>query len=80
MCLAVPMEVLDIDGQTAWCSVGGVRRAVSLFIMPPGSVAPGDVVIVHVGYAIQKLVRHEASTTWELIDQMHATQQPDQHA
>ncbi|UVW27418.1 HypC/HybG/HupF family hydrogenase formation chaperone [Massilia sp. H6] len=57
-----------------------MHRAVSLFIMSPGTVAPGDFVIVHVGYAIQKLVAHEASTTWELIDKMHGTLPPDQHA
>lgn len=65
------MQVLQTDGVTACCIAGGaIRREVSLFLMPPGSVAAGDFVIVHVGYAIQKLVASEARTTWQLLDEL----------
>lgn len=70
MCLAIPMQVVELDGHTARCTAGGVRREVSLYLLPPGSVAAGDFVIVHVGYAIQKLAAEEALTTWELLDKM----------
>jgi hydrogenase expression/formation protein HypC len=74
------MQVLEVDGHTACCSAGGIARVVSLYLLPPGSITPGDYVVVHVGYAIQKIVAHEAETTWELIDQMHAADMPEQDA
>lgn len=70
MCLAIPMQIVELDGQTACCTAGGVRREVSLYLLPPGSVAAGDFVIVHVGYAIQKLGAQDALTTWEMLDRM----------
>jgi hydrogenase expression/formation protein HypC len=70
MCLAIPMRIIELDGQTACCEAGGVRREVSLYLLPPGLVEPGDFVIVHVGYAIQKLAAHEATTTWDMLDRM----------
>ncbi|WP_306398145.1 HypC/HybG/HupF family hydrogenase formation chaperone [Telluria beijingensis] len=80
MCLAVPMEVLKIEDGTAWCSASGIRRAVSLYLLPSDAVAPGDFVLVHVGYAIQKIVAHEARTTWELIDRMQGVEIPKRDA
>ncbi|MEH6435995.1 HypC/HybG/HupF family hydrogenase formation chaperone [Massilia sp. DD77] len=68
MCLAIPMQVVALDGQTACCEAGGVRREVSLYLLPPGSVDAGDFVIVHVGYAIQTVAADEALGTWELLD------------
>ncbi|WP_020653159.1 HypC/HybG/HupF family hydrogenase formation chaperone [Massilia niastensis] len=70
MCLAIPMRVDELDGQTARCTASGIKREVSLYLLPPGSVEPGDFVIVHVGYAIQKIVAHEAQTIWEMLDRM----------
>lgn len=72
MCLAIPMQVCETDGLTARCSANGVEREVSLYLLPHGAVAPGDYVIVHVGYAIQKIAAQEAQTTWELMDEMLA--------
>ena len=63
------MEVIAVDGQTARCGAQGIERDVSLFLLPEGSVAVGDSVLVHVGYAIQKMSREEARSTWELYDQ-----------
>ena len=81
MCLAIPMEIVDTDGTTASCvSSGGVRREVSLYLLPPGSVVTGDFVIVHVGYAIQKLVPCDALTTWQMLDRMKELDGEDRHA
>jgi hydrogenase expression/formation protein HypC len=56
MCLGIPMEVLTVDGYLARCSAQGVEREVNLFMMQDDEpVVPGDFVMVHVGYAIQKL-------------------------
>ena len=63
-----------MDGYNARCTAKGVEREVSLFMMQDEPVAPGDHVIVHVGYAIQKVSAEDARTTWELFDQMLAAE------
>ncbi len=71
MCLAIPMQISQIDGCTARCTVQGVQRDVSLFLLQDEGVEVGDCVLVHVGYAIQKISTDEAQTRWELFEQMH---------
>ncbi|MGA7801639.1 MAG: HypC/HybG/HupF family hydrogenase formation chaperone [Gammaproteobacteria bacterium] len=73
MCLAIPMQVNAVDGFIAHCEAKGVQRDVSLFLLQDQTVAQGDFVMVHVGYAIQKLTAQEARSAWELYDQMLAT-------
>lgn len=73
MCLAIPMQVVAIDGFTASCEAKGVQRDVSLFMMQNEPVAPGDFVMVHVGYAIQKVTPQEARSAWELYDEALGT-------
>lgn len=70
MCLGIPMEVLAVDGYLARCAAQGVEREVSLFMMQDEPVAAGDFVMVHVGYAIQKMTQQEARSAWELFDEM----------
>jgi len=70
MCLAIPMQVMLTDGAIARCSANGIEREVSLYLMPPDSVVPGDFVIVHVGYAIQKVSREDAESMWETVGSM----------
>lgn len=70
MCLAIPMRVDAIDGYIARCSVRGVLRDVSLFMLEEGSVAVGDSVLVHVGYAIQVISDDEARATWQVFDEV----------
>jgi hydrogenase expression/formation protein HypC len=72
MCLGIPMQIEAIDGYNARCSAKGVTREVSLFLLQDEPMAPGDYVIVHVGYAIQKMTEQEAHSTWELLDEMLA--------
>jgi len=72
MCLGIPMRIEQIDGSTARCSAKGVERSVSLFLLEGLELAPGDHVMVHVGYAIQKMSDAEAQSRWELFDQMLA--------
>jgi hydrogenase expression/formation protein HypC len=72
MCLAIPMRVVEIDGFNARCEAKGVERVVSLFMMQDVELAPGDYVMVHVGYAIQTVSEQDAQSAWELFDQMLA--------
>jgi hydrogenase expression/formation protein HypC len=46
------------------------QRDVNLFMMQEEKLAVDDFVVVHVGYAIQKITQAEAQTAWELYDQM----------
>ena len=70
MCLGIPMQIREIDGFVANCEAKGVQRDVNLFMMQEEALAIGDFVVVHVGYAIQKITPQEAQTAWELYDEM----------
>jgi hydrogenase expression/formation protein HypC len=72
MCLGIPMQIRDINGYMARCEAKGVERDVSLFMLQHEPLQIGDHVVVHVGYAIQKVTSQEARTAWELYDQMLA--------
>lgn len=72
MCLGIPMRIQSIDRFTAKCEAKGIERDVSLFMMQGEPLAVDDFVVVHVGYAIQKITPQEARTAWELYDQMLA--------
>ncbi|MCV6638038.1 HypC/HybG/HupF family hydrogenase formation chaperone [Candidatus Albibeggiatoa sp. nov. NOAA] len=70
MCLGIPMQIVEIDGFKARCTAKGVERDVSLFMLQHETLASGDYVMVHVGYAIQKMTQQEANSTWELLDEI----------
>ena len=70
MCLAIPMQILSIDGTTARCSANGVEREVSLFLMQQRRLSVGDFVMVHVGYAIEQVQAAEAQRRWQLQDEL----------
>jgi hydrogenase expression/formation protein HypC len=70
MCLAVPMQIESIDGYTARCQAKGVWRQVSLFMMQDEIPAVGDFVMVHVGYAVEKVSEDAARTAWEVFDEL----------
>lgn len=72
MCLAVPMQIQSVEGFNAVCEARGVRREVSLFMVQDQAIAPGDHVLVHVGYAIQKVSETEAAEAWQLFDEILA--------
>lgn len=72
MCLGIPMQVTAVDGYIAHCEAKGVQRDVSLFLLQDETVKPGEYVMVHVGYAIQKISEPEARSAWELYDEILA--------
>ncbi|MBK5914898.1 HypC/HybG/HupF family hydrogenase formation chaperone [Rhodocyclus purpureus] len=76
MCLAVPMQIIDIDGVDARCRARGVERLVSLFMLQHEAPQVGDWVLVHVGYALQRVDAEEARATWEVFDQLNAGEHP----
>ena len=72
MCLGIPMQIKSIDGFNALCVAKGVERDVSLFMMQDDELKVDDYVVVHVGYAIQKISPQDAQSAWQLYDQMLA--------
>jgi hydrogenase expression/formation protein HypC len=70
MCLAIPAQVLEIDTatDTALVSLGGVRKPVSLALVD--DVAIGDYVLIHVGYALNRISPEEAERTLAMIQEM----------
>ncbi len=65
MCLAVPVRVLQIDGLKALVELGGLARQASIMLVPDTQV--GDYVLLHAGFAIQKLDEREAEETIRLL-------------
>jgi len=69
MCLAIPALVVKrLEGDDALIDLGGVRKSVSLALVP--DAAEGDYVIVHVGYAISRLDPDEAQKTLALFAEL----------
>ena len=66
------MQIREINGFVACCEAGGVQRDVNLFMMQDEALSIDDFVVVHVGYAIQKITPQEAQTAWELYEEMFA--------
>jgi hydrogenase expression/formation protein HypC len=66
------MEVKSIDGFTCRCEARGIEREVSLFMLQGEEIEPGDHVLVHVGYAIQKVSTAEAEESLKLFDEILA--------
>jgi len=60
MCLAIPMKIDSILGNTAVCSSRGISRDINIFMFPAGELKAGDYILAHVGYAIQKINADEA--------------------
>ena len=68
MCLAVPVKVLQIDGLKASVELGGLVRQASIMLVPDTKV--GDYVLLHAGFAIQKLDEREAEETLRLFTEL----------
>ena len=80
MCLGIPMQVIAVDGYLARCSAQGIEREVSLFLLQDEPIATGDFVMVHVGYAVQKMTAQQARSAWELYDEVLAAERADDYA
>lgn len=61
MCLAIPAKILSVEGTTAQAEMTGVTKAIDLSLVP--DAAPGDWVVVHVGFALQKIDPEKARQT-----------------
>jgi hydrogenase expression/formation protein HypC len=65
MCLGVPAKILETREGVAVVELGGVRREISVMLIDEASV--GEWVIIHAGFAIEKLSEEEAELTLALL-------------
>ena len=65
MCLGIPMKVVKIDGDEAIVDAGGLARTANLSFLK--SAKAGDYVLVHAGFAIEKIKEKEARETIEIL-------------
>jgi hydrogenase expression/formation protein HypC len=74
MCLAIPGQVVELLGDDlAKVDVAGVRRAVNVGLLRDdggAEAAPGDWVLIHVGFALSKVDEEEARATLDLLERM----------
>ncbi len=68
MCLAVPGRILEVEGTKGRVDFNGIGREADLTLVP--DVEPGDYVLVHAGFAIQKLDEAEAQETLKLFGEL----------
>ena len=68
MCLGIPVLVVETGQKTAKVDIGGTLREISIALCPDVSV--GEYVLIHSGFAIQKLDEVEAKETLDLLRQI----------
>jgi len=69
MCLGIPMLIMERSGNDAIVESGGVRKSVRLDLIDTAAI--GDYVLIHAGYAIEKLDTEEALETLDLLRQVY---------
>ena len=73
MCLGIPGQVVELVDDTfslAKVDVSGVKRNVNVSLVASEGIAPGDWVLIHVGFAMSKIDEQEARETLQLLQQM----------
>jgi hydrogenase expression/formation protein HypC len=68
MCLAVPVRIVELEGQVGRVELGGVLRDISLVLTPEAQL--GDYVLIHTGFAITVLDEEEAQETLRLFAEL----------
>ncbi len=79
MCLAVPAKLIQQDGQQGIVDLHGNRLPVNTMMTPDAQ--SGDWILIHAGFAIERLNPEEARETWALIEEVERTacNSADQH-
>jgi hydrogenase expression/formation protein HypC len=68
MCLAIPAKVISIEGSNALVTIEDVEYKASLMLLD--DVKPGDFVMLHAGFAIEKVDADEAAETLRLLTEI----------
>jgi hydrogenase expression/formation protein HypC len=69
MCLSIPARIVTIDGTTAEVSAGGTIFKAGLHLIENAVV--GDYILLHAGFAIQKISEEEAAVTLKLFEEIN---------
>ncbi len=78
MCLAVPAQLVTMEGARGVADMHGSRVEISTLLVPEARV--GDWVLMHAGFAIQRLEPDAAERTWAVLDDLQRRTQPDEEA
>ncbi|PLX14230.1 MAG: HypC/HybG/HupF family hydrogenase formation chaperone [Marinilabiliales bacterium] len=73
MCLSVPAQISKIEGENAEVTVGGAKTTANIRMV--GDVEVGDYILVHAGFAIQKISEEEALETLKTFDEFEELNQ-----
>ncbi len=69
MCLSIPVRIVSIDGSMAEVSAGGTIFKAGLQMIEDAK--PGDYILLHAGFAIQKISEKEAAETLQILKEMN---------
>jgi hydrogenase expression/formation protein HypC len=72
MCLSIPVRIVSIEGNMAEVSVGGTLFKAALHMLE--DPREGDYVLLHAGFAIQKISKSDAEETIKLLQEMNDSQ------
>jgi hydrogenase expression/formation protein HypC len=78
MCLAVPAQLIEQDGQVGIVDLHGNRLPVNTMMTPDAQT--GDWILIHAGFAIERLDPGEARETWALLDDVQRAAASDSNA
>ena len=73
MCVAIPAEVITVEGNKGTVDFGGLLQEINLELVE--DVKPGDYVLIHVGFAIEKLSKEDALETLAIFKELEALEQ-----
>ena len=69
MCLSIPAKIEKIEDDLAICTVGESSYKASLQLLSGEDIKPGDYVLIHTGFAIQKIDKDEAEASLQAFDE-----------
>ncbi|MBU1008800.1 MAG: HypC/HybG/HupF family hydrogenase formation chaperone [Bacteroidetes bacterium] len=69
MCLSIPAKIEQIEGDMALCTVGGAEYHASIQMLDYEELNVGDYVLLHTGFAIQKISKEEADATLKIFNE-----------
>ena len=69
MCLSIPARIISVNGSMAEVSAGGTIFTAGLHMIE--NAKPGDYILLHAGFAIQKISEEEAAETLKIIEEMN---------
>jgi hydrogenase expression/formation protein HypC len=76
MCLALPAKIIEKQDEDAWVVLGDTRMRINLVMTPEASV--GDWVLVHAGFAIERVTEKDALETWQIVEALQETPDPSE--